>query len=953
MKKILILTAILLSLVSIMAHPKVDIEDHPRFNQPSRIDSLHGFDVISYFIDIEIDDQEQYIEGSVEAVVVAQENLEVVEYNLVDLEVSSVLVDGVNTDYTYDNGVISIPVTVENNQQFTTKVFYSGNPQLSTDGYNIGMVFRTNMVFTISDPYAARNWYPCYDYPWDKAIVSFNVRCRDDWVAACNGLQGATTDNGDGTKTYEWIGHNPMATYLAVIHIAPYLLIEQTFTKENGEVIPIQHFVQSNYYNDCLVGFDRVPEMMQAYTDAYGEYPFEKYGQAIVNMQTFGAMEHQTMTTLGTNFVNGSATNPQYVVAHELSHHWFGNSLTAFTWKDVWLSEGFATYSEGVWANYLLGYDAMIEYVNINIQNYYKNWQNSAGPQTIYDPAYLAYFTPPSYEKAASVLHMLRLELTDEVFWTMIQAWFADNLNGNVITEEFQAHCENISGLDLDQFFQQWIYSPGIPSYEYAVLRNPNTNQIKFYNNVTSDSGVDFYLTIPFYVGEESDSLRTTFNPGFSMTDPIDVDDINSLITLDPDSWNLVEGSQELAITLSSVYAGDGQAILNWTSFANEADFIGYNIYMKELSAEEWTLVNQEPLLANSYFVENLENGLEYHFYVVIADADGFESYPTDSLDLIITPQAIEPTQSILIVDDSADGVGALLSPTDEDIDNFYNIDIFAGYEVSNLDLNEETITFDLMSDYDLVIWHNDTIALSDLDDYEGLLGNYLLSGGKLVLSGWKTVAELSTNFLSTFMGIDSFQVINTPTLNTAISSIPTLPSLEINPSLLPEIWNGNLSMVTTFSAEEENTLYTMDHTSAVVAVRSSSQHNWETYFFGFPLYYFQPEQVRSMILSLLNNTNPPVENENDVSLAQSKLTLYPNPTSNTLYIQSDSKTDESLNIYLYNLRGQKVGSYNNMKIKNGNLQLDLTEIKLANGLYFVKIYNNKRNELRKLLILK
>jgi len=573
----------------------------------------------------------------------------------------------------------------------------------------------------------------------------------------------------------------------------------------------------------------------------------------------------------------------------------------------------------------------MIEYVNINIQNYYKNWQNSAGPQTIYDPAYLAYFTPPSYEKAASVLHMLRLELTDEVFWTMIQAWFADNLNGNVITEEFQAHCENISGLDLDQFL----------------------NQIKFYNNVTSDSGVDFYLTIPFYVGEESDSLRTTFTPGFSMTDPIDVDDINSLITLDPDSWNLVEGSQELAITLSSVYAGDGQAILNWTSFANEADFIGYNIYMKELSAEEWTLVNPEALMGNSYFVENLENGLEYHFYVVIADADGFESYPTDSLDLTITPQAIEPTQSILIVDDSADGVGALLSPTDEDIDNFYIIDIFAGYEVSNLDLNEETITFELMSDYDLVIWHNDTIALSDLDDYEGLLGNYLLSGGKLVLSGWKTVAELSPNFLSTFMGIDSFQVINTPTLNTAISSIPTLPNLEINPSLLPEIWNGNLSMVTTFSAEEENTLYTMDQPSAVVAVRSSSQHNWETYFFGFPLYYFQPEQVRSMILSLLNNTNPPVENENDVSLAQSKLTLYPNPTSNTLYIKSDTKTDESLNIYLYNLRGQKVGSYNNMKIKNGNLQLDLTEIKLANGLYFVKIYNNKRNELRKLLILK
>lgn len=938
-------------MVNIIAHPKLDLASQRLPTQPSRIDSLHGFDVISYYIDIAINDQAHSVSGSVEAVVVAQENLQAVEYNLVGLAVSSVLVDGVNSSYTHANGIISIPVTVENNQQFTTKVFYSGTPQLSTDGYNIGMIFRSNMVFTISDPNASRNWFPCYDHPWDKALVSFNVTCRNDWVAACNGLQGATVVNSNGTKSYEWLGENPMATFLAVIHIAPYQIIEQTFTKENGEVIPIQHFVQSVYYEDCLVDFARVPEMMQAYTDAYGEYPFEKYGQALVNMQTYGAMEHQTMTTLGVSYIDGSPNDPEYTVAHEMSHHWFGDCLTPLTWKDVWLSEGFATYSEGVWANYLLGYDAMIDYVNINIQNYYKNWQGSNGAKTIYDPAYLSYFTPPSYEKAASVLHMLRLELGNELFWTTIRSWFANNQNGNVVTAEFQAHCENVSGLDLEQFFQQWIYSPGLPSYEYAVLRNPNTSQIKFYNNVTSDTGIAFYLTIPFFVGQASDSLRTQFTPGFSMTAPIDVVDINAPITLDPDAWNLVKGKNELAITINNVYAGDTEAILNWTSFPNEADFAGYNVYAKKITETEWSLINSEPIETSSYFVHNLENGEAYHFYVVIVDSQGFESYPTDSLDMTVTPQSIDPTQSILIVDDSADGVGAFLSPSDEAIDNFYN-NIFNAYEVSNLDLNQEQLTPEIIADYNVLIWHNDTVASSSLLQYENVLGNYLLSGGKLLLSGWKTVLDMSPGFLATFLGVDSYQVISSPFLDYAVCPNYNYPDLESNMILLPEIWNGNISMITTFSSYE-NSLYTTEDEATTVAVHSGSDHNWETYFFGFPLYYFQAEEVKIMMLSLLSNTNPPVENDNNVEIATSELILYPNPAHKTLNLKSLSKAPEKMNISLYNIKGQKVSSYNNLEMKDGTLELKLAEKKLANGVYFVKISSNKRDELKKLLILK
>lgn len=954
MKKVLTLLAFILCIINIYSHPRVDLRSSRHYESITRIDSLHGYDVVSYFIDVEIDDQNDYIQGFVEAEVIAQDNLEFVEYNLVGLEVESVLVDGVSIDYTYSNDIITIPVSVENNQQFTTKVFYSGYPQLSNDGYNIGMVFRPNMVFTISDPNATRNWFPCYDHPWDKALVSFNITCRDDWVAACNGLQGQTIDNGDGTKSYEWIGENPMSTYLAVIHIAPYSVIEQTFTKEDGQVVPIQHFVQSNYYEDCLVDFVRVPEMMQAYTDAYGEYPFEKYGQALVNMQTYGAMEHQTMTTLGVSYIDGSPNDPEYTVAHELSHHWFGNCLTPFTWKDVWLSEGFATYSEAVWANYLLGYDAMIEYVNIQIQNYYKNWQNSAGPQTIYDPEYLEYFTPPSYEKAASVLHMLRLELGDEVFWNMIQSWYANNQYGNIITEEFVAHCENISGQDLQQFFNQWIYSAGIPSYEYAILKNPETNQVRFYNNVTSDSGTDFYLTIPFHLGESSDSLRTLFSPGYSLTDPVSVSNINSPIFVDPDSWNLVEGVEQLTLEMNNVYAGDGQALLSWSSFGNEEDFLGYNIYMKEIDNLDWNLVNTEPITSTRYLVENLTNNQEYHFYVVIIDEDGFESYPTDSQDMIVIPQAIEASQSILIVDDSADGIGVMLSPSDQEIDDYYNNLLFQGYQISNIDLNQEELTYPVMTDYDAIIWHNDTVSSSELSAYENLLGNYLLSGGKLIISGWKSVLDLSPSFLEIFLGISSFELYNSPVLSLAESTNEQYPDLSTDSSLMPEPWEGNLSMIATFTLGQASELYTISEPEGVVAVANNSENGWETYFFGFPLYYFNPDQVRSMILTLLSNTNPPVENDNnDVELAQESYLIYPNPLAQDLHIKANYKSDDSLNISLYNIKGQKVLTANNMQLKNGNLSLNLSEKKLANGVYFIKISSKDSEKVQKILIMK
>ena len=368
MRKIFIILMLILLSAILFAHPKFyNLKTLPSYEK-TKADSVHGFDVQHYDITLTINDQDHYIEGCVNATILAEENLTEIQYELENLNVDAITVNGINADFSYENGIITIELgTINEGEEFNTSVTYHGYPALSTDVYHIGMIFSNNYVFTLSDPSGARWWWPAYDHPWDKATVDFHITMRDDWLVACNGIRTEIIDNGDGTKTHNWQGYNPMATYLPCISAANFVEINQNF----GD-IPIQNFVTPAQYNNALEDFTNLPFMMEVYSERYGMYPFEKYGNAVVPMVTYGAMEHQTMTTLG-NFIITGNHSYETTIAHELSHHWFGDCLTPLTWADVWLSEGFAVYSEAVYTESWQGFEAMINYVRNNIQNYYKN----------------------------------------------------------------------------------------------------------------------------------------------------------------------------------------------------------------------------------------------------------------------------------------------------------------------------------------------------------------------------------------------------------------------------------------------------------------------------------------------------------------------------------------------------------------------------------------------------
>ncbi|MDP8232265.1 MAG: M1 family metallopeptidase, partial [Candidatus Zophobacter franzmannii] len=462
--RLFIIVLLLIASLQLAARPHFDrptpiMETEELLRNYTRADSLHGFDVEKYEIYLTINDQTQYLDGHVIATVNAEEDMSVIEWELSGLTVSAVEVNGtIQTNFSQNATHVTIPlIGINNGDQFTTTVYYSGVPTMSPT-YGCGMFFQNGSVFTISDPDASRYWWPCYDHPWDKALVDLHITMRDDWAVACNGLRDSMVENGDNTKTHNWLGSNPMTTYLVCVTAGDYH--ELPLQYYNG--IPIQDFVRPSQITQATEDLSILPEMMSAFSQLFGEYPFEKYGQTTVSMGVYGAMEHQTMTTLNSYMITGNH-NYDTTFAHELCHQWFGNCLSVLTFKDIWLSEGFATYSEALWTEHAFGYDAMCEYFRDDIAGYYLSYANNYGPHTTYDPAFNSIFTPVTYEKPASVLHMLRARVGNEMFVNILQTWFQEHYNGNIVTSEFEELCETLTGEDFTQFFAQWIYGSGIP----------------------------------------------------------------------------------------------------------------------------------------------------------------------------------------------------------------------------------------------------------------------------------------------------------------------------------------------------------------------------------------------------------------------------------------------------------------------------------------------------------
>jgi hypothetical protein len=421
------------------------------------------FDALSYFLDLDFDESSKRVSGSVtlEARSLVA-GLETVVLDLMDYAtVTAVTRDGLAQSWSHASDLLQIDLASPPglDETFQVVVTYFTSP---ADDYYFGWNRFYNgsglMVWSLSEPYGARTWWPCKDRPDDKAMVEEWWTVRSQWIATGNGVLLGVDTLPSGRKRYRWRPTNPQTTYLVSVAAADYESFTDSYTTLDGESMPIEHYVYPGATADAQASFANLPEMISVYAQLFGEYPFvtDKYGMSAFPFG--GAMEHSTNTSYGYWLIDGT-DRYDYVVAHELVHQWFGDSLSPRTWEDIWLNEGFASYGEALWAEHLGGTAALNDYMA-------SLWRSNFSG-ALYDPT--ALFGPTVYDKGAWVQHMLRFVMGDAAFFESQRAWYASNVDGVVDTAGYQALLESYHGASLEKFFQQWVYGTGQPQYRYGV----------------------------------------------------------------------------------------------------------------------------------------------------------------------------------------------------------------------------------------------------------------------------------------------------------------------------------------------------------------------------------------------------------------------------------------------------------------------------------------------------
>ncbi|MFO0860254.1 MAG: M1 family aminopeptidase [Phycisphaerales bacterium] len=327
------------------------------------------------------------------------------------------------------------------------------------------------VISSFSEPFDAGTWWPCKDGDYglsgdntDKAVWRLAITHDSVLTAVSNGQFLGTDPAGPGKVTSRWSSDYPMATYLSFFSLAKYnawtLVYNGAPVGNAGPItIPLRFFVFSASDTPARrAAWERVVPMLDALRPLFGEYPFPAEGYGIYQFPFSGGMEHQTLVGQG-NFA-------EQVTIHELGHQWWGNNVTCRTWSDLWLNEGFASYTEALWAEFKPG-----SVGSVALQNYMIGskpaFENVGGTVYCLDTSSEArlFSRDLTYKKAQWVLHMLRGIVGDTAFFEILATWRATYQGSAATTDQFRDICEQVSGQDLQWFFDQWVFGPGAPSY--------------------------------------------------------------------------------------------------------------------------------------------------------------------------------------------------------------------------------------------------------------------------------------------------------------------------------------------------------------------------------------------------------------------------------------------------------------------------------------------------------
>jgi aminopeptidase N len=520
MKKLLLLTFLFLPLF--VSAQESDLPSIIESETKSALNSMQGlrnlntgnYDLKYHRLELTVDPNVAFISGDITSYFEAKENLNEITFELSNnMVVSQVMQRGTSLSFvqnTNDEVVISFPQPQNFGVLDSLTISYSGNPISSGFGSFEQTTHNGDpIIWTLSEPYGAKGWWPCKQDLNDKIDMidvfitapQFNAS-NEEYMAVSNGLELSQVVNGS-LKTTHFKHEHPIPAYLIAMAITNY----EIYTNEvanNGNPFDVVNYVYPEDLASWQASTGVTVDIMNLYADLFEEYPYanEKYGHAQFGWG--GGMEHTTVSFMG--------GNSRGLIAHELAHQWFGDKITCGSWKDIWLNEGFATYLSAL----------VIE--NQDGDSAFKSWRSGQISNITSSPDGAVYIPDSdttnvgrifssrlSYNKPSMVLHMLRKKLGDDNFYQGMQDYLGDSnfAFGYAKTPDFIAKMEDASGEDLTEFFEDWIYNEGYPSYAIEWSQ-AGANQISVTVNQTQSHPSVSYFEAPVplrFYGTNSEEL--------------------------------------------------------------------------------------------------------------------------------------------------------------------------------------------------------------------------------------------------------------------------------------------------------------------------------------------------------------------------------------------------------------------------------------------------------------
>ncbi len=416
-------------------------------------------------------------------------------------------------------------------------VAYNGTPE---DGLIIGQnKYGERTFFGDNWPNRAHYWLPTVDHPADKATVEFLVTAPNHYQVVGSGAKVEETDLPDGLRLTHWRSDVPLATKVMVIGAARFA-VQQVGTV--GDV-PVESWVYPQDRDKGFFDFARAERILRFFEGHIGPFPYQK----LANVQSktkYGGMENASNIFYHENAVKGDRSN-ETLLAHEIAHQWFGDSVTEADWPHIWLSEGFATYFTHLYLEFTYGRDRLVAGMQrdrMAILGYYAQAPDDAIlDTTLTDLNDL--LSPNTYQKAGWVLHMLRHQVGDEAFWDGVRRYYQQYRDRNALTRDFQQAVEAASGQDLSAFFQQWLSQPGHPHLVGDWQYHARTKQLTVTLRQTQPRRFEVSLEVGIQVGTAPLRLETLRLDQAEHTFTFDVETRPDTVVLDPHTWLLMEAT--------------------------------------------------------------------------------------------------------------------------------------------------------------------------------------------------------------------------------------------------------------------------------------------------------------------------------------------------------------------------------------------------------------------------